>query len=546
MTNEILKAIGSRHQKTYHSFGSAGARRHALLSLFIAASAALSSLGSFAQTSSYVQTNIVSDGSVPAMKTDTNLLNPWGVAIGKAFWIDSPGSGLSLIDDAQGNQQFTVAVPPAVSTSPHGQPTGVVFNGDTTNFKIPGNGQAAQFVFATLDGTVAAWNSALTAAVTVVNNSAAKAAYTGIAIDVNTTGSFLLLANQASGAIDIFNNSFAPAQLSGNFSDPTLPANFHAFSVHIINNQVYVGYTQVDPTTGKRVTGAGLGFVNVFDLNGNFVKRAISQGNLNAPWGIVLAPAGFGSYGGDLLVGNFGDGVINVFDPNSFALLGQLQDAKGNVLVNSGLWDMVFGAKNVGDPNTLFFAAGVNGTKGGLFGSIAVVVPPAGNPDFTLQSTTTALTVQNGQSGNLNISLTGSNGFNGAVALSCSGLPSGDSCSFNPASINLSGTSATTVAVTIATAKTTASAYAMGMTLAFISPLGLFVLVGLRHRPTYLRAALFVAALTVIPFGILGCSSSSNHDQSNPAPSTPVTTQIMVNATAGNISHSIPVALTVN
>ena len=542
----IPKAIGRHLQKTYHSFDSEGSHKNSLLRLFIVVAAVLSPLGSSAQTSSYEQTNIVSDGSVPAMKTDTNLLNPWGVAIGKAFWIDSPGSGLSLIDDAQGTQQFTVAVPPAVSTSPHGQPTGVVFNGDTTNFKISVNGQAAQFIFATLDGTVAAWNSALTAAVTVGNNSAAKAAYTGIAIDVNTTGSFLLLANQASGAVDVFDNNFASAKLAGDFSDPTLPANFHAFSVHIINNQVYLGYTEVDPTTGKRVTGAGLGFVNIFDLNGNFVKRAISQGNLNAPWGIVLAPAGFGSYGGDLLVGNFGDGVINVFDPNSFALLGQLQDAKGNVLVNSGLWDMVFGAKNVGDPNTLFFAAGVNGTKGGLFGSIAAVAPPAGNPDFTLQSTTTALTVQNGQSGNLNISLTGSNGFNGAVTLSCSGLPSGDSCSFNPASINVSGTAATTVAVTIAAAKATTSTYAMGMTLAFISPLGFFVLVGLRRRPTYVPRVVFVAVLTLIPFGILGCSSSSNHDQSNPPPTTPVTTQIMVNATAGNISHSIPVALTVN
>jgi uncharacterized protein (TIGR03118 family) len=514
--------------------------------LLLAAVTALSPLTSLAQTSSFVQTNIVSDGSVPAMKTDPNLLNPWGIAIGKAFWIDSPGSGFSLIDDAQGNQQFTVAVPPAVSTSPHGQPTGVVFNSDTTLFQIPANGQAAQFVFATLDGTVAAWNSALTAAVTVANNSSAKAAYTGIAIDSNQIGSFLLLANQASGAIDVFDSKFAPAQLAGTFADPTLPENFHAFAVHVINDQVYVTYTQIDPATGKRVMGAGLGFVNIFDLNGNFVKRAISQGNLNAPWGVVLAPAGFGSYGGDLLVGNFGDGVINVFDPNSFALLGQLQDAKGNVLVNSGLWDLVFGAKNVGDPNTLFFAAGVNGTKGGLFGTIAAAAPPAGNPDFSLQSNTTALTVQNGQSGNFSISLAGTNGFNGAVTLSCSGLPSGDSCSFNPANVNLSGAAATTVAVTVATAKTTASAYGLGVTLAFAGPLGLFALIGLRKRSAILRGLLFAAALALVPFGMMGCSSSSNHDQSTPPPNTPVTTQIMVNATAGSITHSIPVSLTVN
>jgi len=540
MTRKLIYAASDRLQKNPQAFSVVKAS----LSVFLTVAAGVFSSTCLAQTSSFVQTNIVSDGSVPAMKTDPNLLNPWGIAIGKAFWIDSPGSGLSLIDDAQGNQQFTVAVPPAVSTSPHGEPTGVVFNGDTTLFKIPTNGQAAQFVFATLDGTVAAWNSALTAAVTVANNSASKAVYTGIAIDTNTTGSFLLVANQASGAIDVFDSNFAPAHLAGTFADPTLPENFHAFAVHVINDQVYVTYTEIDPAKGTRVAGAGLGFVNIFDLNGNFVKRAISQGNLNEPWGVVLAPAGFGSYGGDLLVGNFGDGVINVFDPNSFALLGQLQDAKGNVLVNTGLWDLVFGAKNVGDPNTLFFAAGVNGTKGGLFGTIAASTPPAGNPDFTLQSSTTTLTIQNGQSGNFNISLAGTNGFSGPVTLSCSGLPSGDSCSFNPSNLNLSGT-ATTVAVTIATAKTTASAYGLGLSVAFAGPLGLFALVGLRRRSAVLRGVLFIAALALIPFGMMGCSSSS-HDQSNPSAGTPVTTQIMVNATAGSITHSIPVSLTVN
>src|SRR6187402_770805 len=348
---EALSAVVERLQQKRNNFDEKKLRNKLVFSLSLATLAAASSLYSFAQTSSFTQTNIVSDGSVAAAKTDPNLINPWGIAIGKAFWVDSPGSGLSLIYDAQGNPQppTTVAVPAPASAAAgtKGQPTGVAFNADTTVFKIPVNGQSAQFVFATLGGTIAAWNSALTAAVTVADNSAAKAVYTGLAIDVNPTGSFVLAANQASGAVDVFDSNFAPAVLAGTFADPTLPAGFHAFSVHIVNGQVYVAYTQVDPTTGKRVLGAGLGFVNIFDLNGNVVKRAISQGNLNAPWGIVLAPSGFGSFSSDLLVGNFGDGVINVYDPTTFTLIGQLQDSKGNVLVNSGLWDLVFGAKNV-------------------------------------------------------------------------------------------------------------------------------------------------------------------------------------------------------
>jgi len=551
-----LSAVVERLQQKRNKFDEKKLRNKLLFSLSLATLAAASSLCSFAQTSSFTQTNIISDGSVSAAKTDSRLINPWGLAIGKAFWIDSPGSGFSLVVDAQGNPQPPLAVavpaPASAAVGTVGQPTGVVFNADTTNFILPVNSQSAVFLFATLGGTIAAWNPPLTAAVTVADHSAAKAVYTGLATDVNSTGSFLLAANQASGAIDVFDSKFAPAQLAGTFADPTLPANFHAFSVHIINGQVYVGYTQIDPTTGKRVLGAGLGFVNIFDLNGNFVKRAISQGNLNAPWGIVLAPAGFGSFSNDLLVGNFGDGVINVYDPTSFTLIGQLQDSKGNVLVNSGLWDLVFGAKNVGDPNTLFFAAGVNGTKGGLFGSIAVAAPPAGSGDFSLTSAASTVTVTGGQSATLSLSLAGTNGFSGPVSLSCSGLPAGDSCAFNPASVNISGTAATTDMVTISTVANQASMAALhhngrsplsGIALAFAGPLGLLALVGLRRRSAGLRGAVLVIAMSFLSFGILGCSGSS-HAATPPA--MPVTTQVMINATSGTTTHSIPVSLTVD
>src|SRR6202042_3673859 len=134
---------------------------------------------------------------------------------------------------------------------------------------------------------------------------------------------------------------------------------------------IYVTYAQLNPVNGRENVGAGLGYVDVFDANGNFLQRAISQGALNAPWGMALAPAGFGSFGGDLLVGNFGDGVINAFNPTTFAFIGSLNGAAGNPVANPGLWEIFFGQGNtVGDPNTLYFAAGINSGKGGLFGSI--------------------------------------------------------------------------------------------------------------------------------------------------------------------------------
>ncbi|ADV81105.1 TIGR03118 family protein [Terriglobus saanensis] len=548
---DALSTVVERLQQKLYKFDQKKLRNKHVLSLSLAA---LTAASSFAQTSSFTQTNIISsDSSIPAAKTDSRLINPWGLAIGKAFWIDSPVSGFSLVVDPQGNPQppLAVAVPPPASAAPGtaGQPTGVVFNADTANFILPVNSQSAVFLFATLGGTIAAWNTPLTAAVTVADNSAAKAVYTGLAVDVNSTGSFLLAANQASGAVDVFDSKFAPAQLAGTFADPTLPTGFHAFSVHIINGQVFVGYTQIDPATGKRVLGAGLGFVNIFDLNGNFVKRAISNGNLNAPWGIVLAPSGFGSFSGDLLVGNFGDGVINVYDPTNFTLIGQVQDSKGNVLVNSGLWDLVFGAKGVGDPNTLFFAAGVNATKGGLFGSIAVAAPPAGSGDFTLAAATPTVSVTAGQSATVSLSLAGTNGFTGAIALSCSGLPTGDNCTFNPASVTLSGTAAATDVVTITTAPHQASIAAphrngkspfSGIALAFAGPLGMLALVGLRRRSASLRGAVLVIAMSFLSFGMIGCGDDSSH------PTAPVTTQVMINATAGGTTHSIPVTLTVN
>jgi len=513
----------------------------------------LQPVASFAQTSAYVQTNLISDGAVPAKQTDPTLINPWGVAIGGDWWIDAAGSGFSLVEDKNLNKSFAVAVPGAVSSEPHGLPAGNVFNGDSTLFNIPNSGSAL-FIFGNLDGSIAAWNASTPQAVIVVNNAAAKAAYTGIALDKNATGTYLLAANFAAGTVDVFDSKFAPAHLAGGFADSTIPKGFSPFGIHTIGGNVYVTYAQPDPTSGREIIGAGLGYVNVFDGNGNLIKRAISQGNLNAPWGMALAPAGFGSYAGDLLVGNFGDGVINVYDPVSFALKGRVQDGSGAPIANIGLWEILFGANGVGDPNTLYFTAGINGEKDGLFGSIALVSPPAGMPDFSFQSSAKAVTIAAaGQTGTATLSLAAMNGFSGQVALSCSGLPTGDSCTFAPPSVSLSGSATTTTMVTFVTAAAAKNPYIArnafhllhsykGMTLAFVGPLGMLALLGTRRRSLVLRGSLLVAVFAMLTLGTVGCGSYKSPQQT---PAAPTTSQVVINAVSGSITHSVTVALTV-
>ena len=190
----------SQHSKTFTSKVRAylqETRRYSFRNLLVLASSALVSIGAIAQTSIYVQTNIISDGSVPAAQVDPTLINPWGVSIGQGdLWIDAAGSGFSLVDSIAGVKSFAVSIPPAAASSAHGSPAGTVFNSNSALFNIP-NSTSAVFLFGTLDGTIAAWNANTPEAVTVVNNSSAHASYTDIALDTNGTGTFLLAANFA-------------------------------------------------------------------------------------------------------------------------------------------------------------------------------------------------------------------------------------------------------------------------------------------------------------------------------------------------------------
>jgi hypothetical protein len=335
------------------------------------------------------------------------------------------------------------------------------------------------------------------------------------------------------------------------------------FGIHSIGGNVYVTYAQVNPSNGGPMVGAGLGYVDEFDSNGNFIAEAVVQNSLNAPWGMALAPAGFGSFGGDLLIGNFGDGVINAFDPNTFAWVGSLSSAAGTPIANPGLWEIFFGqGGTVGDTNTLYFAAGINNEADGLFGSIGIA-QPVGAGSFTLSSAATTLTVTGAQPGSINVSLTPMNGFNGVVTLSCTSTTV--TCTFNSPTVSLSGTSATTVGVSIAESASSAPVTPpggggggydrsithntarlfhsrAGISLSLIGPLGLLTFAGLRRRSIIVRGSLFALLLLITLAGVTGCSSSMQSPVTTTP--TPTTSNLTITATSGTITQTVTIAVT--
>jgi uncharacterized protein (TIGR03118 family) len=327
---------------------------------------ALISTATFAQTPAnniYVQRNLVSDVAGQAEVQDPNLINPWGMSqtATSPFWTSNHDKGNSTLYNGTGIASATtiVPVPAAGGASTPGTPTGQV-TGNGASWRLPNNA-VASFIFATEDGTISAWNGALGGtgtAVIVVDNSKSGAVYTGLASDPSTTAPHLYAANFNSGKIDVFDGTFAPVTLSGSFTDPNLPAGFAPFNIWNIGGKLYVTYAKQDAAKKKDVAGAGNGVVDVYDLSGNFLQRISSGGVLNSPWGVNIAPANWGAFGGALLVGNFGDGKINAFDLKTGNTLGTLQDQSGKPIVIQGLWAILFGNGRSADQNTLYFAAG--------------------------------------------------------------------------------------------------------------------------------------------------------------------------------------------
>ncbi|MEO8369384.1 MAG: TIGR03118 family protein [Candidatus Solibacter sp.] len=327
----------------------------------------------------YLQHNLVSDLPGLADHLDPNLVNPWGIAASSTspFWIADNHSGLATVYDSSGKAAPLVVTVPTASGAGHAAVTGQVFNGGSV-FVLQGAKPAA-FLYCTEDGTISGWYNGIenNRAVVAVNRSGAGAVYKGLALGTSDAGPVIYAANFGSGAIDVFGGDFAPLTLAGSFADPALPAGFAPFNVYVTGGRVYVAYAKQDDEKEDDVPGNGNGFIDVFDGNGRLTQRLVSGGHLNSPWGMVTARENFGDFSNALLVGNFGDGTINAYNPSTGAFLGTMQDTQGKPIVTPGLWGLQFGNGNAaGDTFALYFTAGISGPEGdaieshGVFGSI--------------------------------------------------------------------------------------------------------------------------------------------------------------------------------
>lgn len=320
----------------------------------------------------YVATSLVSDtAALPAAHTDPNLVNAWGVAFNpRGFvWVAANGTAKSTLYDGNGVPQSLVVSTPA-------GPTGIVFNG-TQDFKLSQNGVTAPspFIFASESGSISAWSPTVspTTALVVFDGSADGSVYKGLAISRYANANYLYAADFHNRRVDVFDANFARVSLPGAFSDPSLPAGYAPFGIQAIGERIYVAYAMREASGDDEEAGAGLGIVNVYDTGGTLLKRLVSGGALNAPWGMALAPADFGTASNMLLIGNFGDGKINAYDPSTGAAGGPLRKADGTPLVIDGLWGIAFGNGLNNQPlNTLFYAAGPDDEAHGQYGRIDV------------------------------------------------------------------------------------------------------------------------------------------------------------------------------
>jgi uncharacterized protein (TIGR03118 family) len=330
-------------------------------------------------TSGFQQFNLVANQVEVAGHTDRGLVNPWGIAFapGQPFWVANNSLGTAKVFDNTGTSQMPLQVGIPVPLEDHSaaQPTGVIYNPIAEDFVVRQN--PAQFLFATEDGTISTWGEDAhgdipASAMLVVDNSGAGAEYTGLTIPTpSCCREYLALADFHNGLIATRDVGFNLLATGGNFTDPTLPAGYAPFNIQQIGSQLFVTYALQDSAKRSAVAGPGNGIVSIFDQEGVFVRRFVTNGPLNAPWGIVQASANFGPLSNDILIGNFGDGTINAFDPVSGRFVAQIHDAAGMPITNPGLWALTFRSDGGGDPNALYFTSGPNGGKDGLFGAIA-------------------------------------------------------------------------------------------------------------------------------------------------------------------------------
>jgi uncharacterized protein (TIGR03118 family) len=506
-----------------------------------------------AQQTGFMQTNLVSNKAGAATTTDPQLLNPWGISFlpGQDFWIADNNSGTSTLYDNNGNKDTALVVTiPGATKNPNGNcnpgcPTGTVANAGS------GFG-GGQFIFDTEDGLVVIWTGASNTGSVAFDNSGSGAVYKGLAL---LNGNSLLAANFNSGKVDVLNNTFQLAPLTGSFTDPNLPAGYAPHGIHVINNQVYVAYAMQDAAKHDAMPGAGVGQVDIFDMNGNFVSTFVAAGgHLNAPWGIVASPSTFGQFPNAILVGNFGDGTINAFDSKG-NFLGQVTNSANTPLVNPGLWDMLFGGGGTsGNPGTLFLTAGggnqPNFPAGGSTTSVfASVVPAAAvtSANFSLSLSSPSVTLTQGGSATVTVSAAGVGGFNSPISLSCA-TSAGLTCAFNPATINAGSSASATLTVSAA-----ATPPPMGYGFIFLFPgVGLFGSVfALRKKRVGSKSLLAMKAMglvflaTSLSFFAVGCGGGGSMTNTATTPTSQSAT-LMVTGTSGSLTQSSSLTVKIN
>jgi uncharacterized protein (TIGR03118 family) len=326
----------------------------------------------------YVQHNLVSDVKGMADLTDDALVNPWGLAQGPTTpaWVADNGTNVATLYKGDG----IVGTPQNVGLKvsiPGDGPTGQVFNSSPSNFMVndgQGHSGAALFIFDSESGDITGWSPAVPPPPpsTQAQNGAHMdgAIYKGLALATVGTSSFLYAANFHAATVDVFDSAFKPVHLAGDFTDPHLPKNYAPFNVALLKDQLYVAYALQDANAKDEVAGFGRGIVDVFDTSGHFVRRLISHGHLDAPWGMTVAPDNFGKFSGDLLVGNFGNGRIHAYDARTGRFKGTVKDGNQKPIVIDGLWSLMVGNGTSADPNAVVFTAGIEDESHGLYGTI--------------------------------------------------------------------------------------------------------------------------------------------------------------------------------
>jgi uncharacterized protein (TIGR03118 family) len=323
----------------------------------------------------YTVTALTADNSStsPAPNIDPNLVNPWGMSrsSGSPWWISDNGTSLSTLYDLTGAPKSLVVSIPAPDGQPGGTPTGTVFN-YTGQFEVAA-GASAIFLFATEDGTISGWNPNANGTNAIIKvNRAGNAVYKGLALATTSSGPRLYASNFMAGTVDVFDGHFNALHVTGGFADANLPANYAPFGIQNVGGNIVVTFAHRKPGSLDEDHGAGLGYVDVFDVSGKLLLRLQHGPYLNAPWGIAEAPGDFGPFSHRLLIGNFGDGWIHAFNAVSGKLEGTMLDPTGAPIAIGGLWGLSFGGDNTtsGPANELFFTAGANDEADGIYGSI--------------------------------------------------------------------------------------------------------------------------------------------------------------------------------